>query len=178
MNKEMRKDIITKKQGTNRKFLRLFACASLVIVSWSLVIVSPALAQPAGSADPNNSAFRLSVCDGPAELNQIDPKTGQINPALKNDPKFIPCNFQGLMIQVQHLINIMITVGVFAAIIGFSYAGYLYITGVPGNITKAHEIFKKVGIGFIIMLSAWFIVYQILAWFTGNSGLKALLGTP
>ena len=150
----------------------------LFILSFLVIPIVPAFAQPAGSANPNSSAFRLSICDGPAELNQIDPATGKIEKGYVNDPKFIPCNFEGLMIQVRHLINIMITVGVFVAIIGFCYAGYLYITGVPGNITKAHDIFKNVSLGFIIMLSAWFIIYQILSWLTGNPGLKALLGSP
>jgi hypothetical protein len=66
-----------------------------------------------------------------------------------------------------------------AAIVGFSYAGYLYITGVPGNISKAHDIFKKVILGFVIMLAAWFIVYQLITWLVpGSSGVKYLLGNP
>jgi len=151
----------------------------IIAASFSVIFSSHiALAQAPGSSNPNSSSFKLGICDGPAELNMINPKTGQIEPGRKNDPTFIPCNFQGLMLQVRHLITIMLTAGVFVAIIGFSYAGYLYMTGVPGNISQAHGIFKQVGEGFIIMLSAWFIVYQVLSWLTGNPGLKALLGTP
>lgn len=150
----------------------------LVIVSFSTVptfnVVS---AQAPGASNPNSSAFRLAICDGPPELNYIDPKTGKIG-TQKIDNNYVPCNFEGLMLQVRHLITIMLTAGVFVSIIGFSYAGYLYMTGVPGKISQAHGIFKQVGVGFIIMLSAWFIVYQILSWLTGNPGLKALLGTP
>lgn len=166
------------------KFNKLiFAVITLLFLLGS--ISSIVSAQSTKSSNPNDSGFRLAICDGPAQLNE--PSTHQIpdgkggqktDPSWQKDPNFIACDFQGLMKQVQHLITAMLTLGVFVAIIGFSYAGYLYVTGVPGKITRAHEIFKKVGIGFVIMLSAWFIVYQILSWLTGNSGLKALLGSP
>jgi hypothetical protein len=119
------------------------------------------------NTNPNDKAFKVVVCDGPAGLKK-----------LSNNPNFVVCDFNGLMRQVQHLINIMMVVGVLVAIFMFSYAGYLYITGVPGNITKAHAIFPKVFTGFIIMLSAWFVVYQILSWLTNNDGFKTLLGNP
>ncbi len=82
------------------------------------------------------------------------------------------------MKQVQHLIDIAMVLGVLAAIILFVYAGYLYITGIPGNIDKAKGIFPKVFWGFIIMLVAWFVVFQLLSWLTGNSGFGTLLGSP
>ena len=136
-------------------------------------------------------AFRLVICDGPAKLN--DPSTHMIkNPAATNtttngvawipdpnwkaDPNFIPCNFQGLMKQAQFLINTMVVLGVFGAMIGFAYAGFLYITGTQENLKKAHAIFPKVFWGFIIMLTAWFMVYQLLKWLT-PSGSNYLGGT-
>jgi hypothetical protein len=153
---------------------------TIILIGLSFSIISfahHALAQAPGSSNPNSSAFKFAICDGPAELNMIKPD-GKIDPKYVKDQKFIPCNFAGLMLQVRHLITIMLTAGVFVAILGFSYAGYLYMTGIPGKITQAHGIFKQVGVGFIIMLSAWFVVYQVLSWLTGNPGLKALLGTP
>jgi hypothetical protein len=80
------------------------------------------------------------------------------------------------MLLVQHLINIMLVIGVLAAIVMFAYAGLLFVSGKKANIDKARSIFPKVFVGFIIMLSAWFIVYQILSWLTDNSGFKTLLG--
>jgi hypothetical protein len=68
------------------------------------------------------------------------------------------------------------TLGVLIAVGGLVYAGYLYITGIPGNISKAHDIFPSLAKGFIIMLAAWFIVYQILAWLIGKNGYGVLLG--
>jgi hypothetical protein len=89
---------------------------------------------------------------------------------------FVPCDFRGLMMQIQHLINIAMTAGVLIAIAGMMYAGFLYISGTPKNISQAHDIFPSLVKGFIIMLAAWFIVYQILAWLTGKNGYGVLLG--
>lgn len=117
----------------------------------------------------SSSGFKLNVCDGPAGVrNQLDPSS-------KEYKEFVPCDFRAVMILIQHLINIMISVGVVAAVAGFSYAGFLYITHVPAKITLAHEIFKKVGIGLVLMLSAWAIVYQILTWLQVGKEAKGLL---
>ncbi len=135
--------------------------------------------------NPNNSAFKVTVCDGP-DMSKLKVNNGK-NPdveVIDSDGKpagtrpYVVCDFNGAMLQVQHLINIMMVIGVLVAILMFSYAGALYITGKQANIDKAHAIFPKVFFGFIIMLSAWFIVYQILSWLTKNDGFKALLGTP
>ena len=112
-------------------------------------------------------------CDGPDKLRHID-ENGEYNPSY-NKPGFVACDFAGFVGQAQKLINVMTILGVLAGIIAFSYAGYLYVTGVPGNITRAYEIFKKVGIGLVIMLSAWAIVYQILSWLTDNKTFTGLL---
>ncbi len=137
------------------------------------------------TTDISDKGFKLVVCDGPDGAGHYNPVTkefsseklnGSYKYPLKDD--YIPCDFNGLMMQVQHLINIAIVVGVLVAILGFSYAGFLYITGSgdPGKLTQAHSVFKKVLIGFIIMLSAWLIVFQVLSWLTGKSGFGALLG--
>jgi hypothetical protein len=43
------------------------------------------------------------------------------------------------------------------------------------DIKKAREIFKRVLIGFVIMLCAWFVIYQILTWLAADSSATALL---
>lgn len=173
-----------KKHKTRTKLLISWSAAALMCC----IFVLPSILPTAYAADPvldlNNSAFKLVVCDGPENLGRVDEK-GSVNLKLKPDGKsymydvkegYIPCNFKGAMMQVQHLINVMTIVGVFAAIAMFCWAGGLYITGKPANITKAHAIFPKVFGGFIIMLSAWFIVYQVLSWLTAtNSPFSALL---
>ncbi len=115
--------------------------------------------------NPSSSAFQLVVCDGPRLPSTVTKPQG-----------YRTCDFNALILLVQHLINIMIVVGVLAAILLFSFTGYLYISGTPSNITRAHSIFPKIFVGFIIMLSAWFIVYQILSWLGSNEGFKTLLG--
>lgn len=139
---------------------------------FSVVAVPVSMVSAQSKADEeniNSEGFKLVICDGPAGLKQ------HLDASSEEYKKFVPCNFQGFMMQIQRLINVMVILGVVAALGGFSYAGYLYITGVPGNITRAYEIFKKVGIGFIIMLSAWAIVYQILKWLTDENQFKGLL---
>ena len=131
--------------------------------------------------NPNESGFKLVVCDGPT-LPDVAPAMllTQENKArsAKGLPQYVPCDFNGVMRTVQHLINVMMVVGVFVAVCLISYAGALLISGNPKNKEHAKAIFPKIGIGFIIMLSAWFIVYQILDWLTTNPGFKTLLGTP
>ena len=125
--------------------------------------------------------FQLTVCDGPAEVGFTDvtDSTGKVT-GHTPIPGFIPCDFNGAMIQIQHLINIAMVLGVLAAIVGFSWAGFLLIsmsiTGKMDDRKKAVEIFRKVVTGFVIMLVSWFVVYQIIDWITGNSALKYLLG--
>ena len=135
------------------------------------MVLTPMLVNAANPiTDVFNSNFKLSVCDGPAK---------NPNANATNYPNgYVACDFNGLMLQAQHLINVFIIFGVLAAIVSFSYAGYLYITGVEKNISHAREIFRKTGIGLIMMLTAWFVVYQILDWLVADPGVKTLLGTP
>lgn len=116
-------------------------------------------------SNPFSTKFRLVICDGPELPKSMSPRPG-----------YIPCNFEGFMLQVQHLINIMISGGILLSVALFTWAGYLYITGIPGKISQAKEIFKKVFIGLLVMLSAWFIIYQILAWLVPNPAVRSLLG--
>jgi hypothetical protein len=137
--------------------------------------------------NPNSRGFRIVICDGPEGLGHINPATGGTdltkNPdgtfKYKLDPNYTPCDFKGIMKQVQHIINLMFIVGVLAAIVMTTFAGYLYITGSQENIKRAKSIFPKLAGGFALMLTAWFIVYQILHWLTGNgTGFSSILGNP
>ncbi len=144
----------------------------IAIIIFTLLLspsVNTVKAQATADENINSEGFRLMFCDGPAKLKE------HIDPSSNEYKTFVPCDFRGFMGQAQKLINVMTILGVLAGIIGFSYAGYLYITGVPDNISRAYEIFKKVGIGLVIMLSAWAIVYQILSWLTDNTTFTGLL---
>lgn len=179
-------------QKKNKHLAQVFSLFIITLV-FSVNIVfavnTPVFAQtlntPTPEINPNSESFKIVVCDGP-DMRQVAGNKGQNPEVTVTDSKgnvtkrpYVPCDFNGVMLQVQRLINIMMVLGVLVAIGMFSYAGFLYITGKQANIDKAHAIFPKVFFGFIIMLSAWFIVYQILSWLTGpNSGFKTLLGTP
>jgi hypothetical protein len=134
------------------KFLTLMIFLTSILPLVAPVVYAQAQVPPVNLNDPG---FRLVNCDGPA---------------MPNAPAgYRPCDFEALIAQGQYLINIMITVGVFAALVGFAYSGYLYVTGSEGNISKAKSILPKIAWGFLIMLTAWFVVYQILQWLTGDA---------
>lgn len=124
----------------------------------------------------NSTSFRLLICDGPEQLIHFDPQTNKFVSKDYINPDFVPCNFKGLMMQLQHFINIAFVLAVIASIVGLVRVGYLYISGDPGKIKKAHDIFPTILKGFVIALCAWFIIYQILVWLTGSSAYTALLG--
>lgn len=71
-----------------------------------------------------------------------------------------PCGFKDVVELGKRLILGCIAAGVIFAALGFSYAGYLYITamGSQEKISHAHSIFTKTFLGFVFMLSAWLIV--------------------
>jgi hypothetical protein len=76
----------------------------------------------------------------------------------------IPCDFNALIKLANNIMDLAFYISVPIAAIAFSWAGFLYITagGNSGRLGKAHEIFTKVGIGFIIVLSSWLIVSTII----------------
>ena len=149
-----------------------FLFFALLIPAISYAQTTQTLTNGGSNIDPTGSGFKLVVCGGPKlppDLLAKEPNGGA---------NYIPCDFNGLMRTVQHLINILMVLGVFVAVGLFSYAGGLMITGNPKHMETAKGIFPKVGLGFIIMLSAWFIVYQLLDWLTSNVGFRTLLGNP
>jgi flagellar basal body-associated protein FliL len=157
---------------------------ALSILLVATVFYSPAQAQVPNAENPNSPGFRVVICDGPEGLGRINPTTGAVDNSTNPDGSYVypvkagyvPCNFVGIMKQVQHLINIMLMLGILAAIAGITFAGYLYITGSEKNISRAKDMFPKMAWGFVLMLTAWFIVYQILNWLTDNgSGFSSLL---
>ncbi|MDE2037961.1 MAG: hypothetical protein KGI69_01915 [Patescibacteria group bacterium] len=118
-------------------------------------------------------AFQIVQCDGPTLPGDASSLAYLASFKAQTGRDYVPCDFKGFMGQVQFLMNVMIVLGVLAGIGVSAYAGYLYITGTEKNISKAKEIFPKLAWGFILMLTAWFIVYQILVWLTGSGGYLA-----
>ncbi len=58
----------------------------------------------------------------------------------------------------------------------FAWAGLLYMTGMPKNISKAKSIFLTTVIGFTIMLVAWIGVRTIVDYIAnGDSGVTTFI---
>lgn len=131
----------------------------------AMLFVPPVVtyAQSTQSLNPFLSTFQLSTCDGPKGVAGI------------NEQRI--CDFKGLINQIKFLINAMIILGLLLAIAGFTYAGFLYMTGEQAKIKQAKEILQKTLWGLVMMLSAWFIVVQLLTWLVNdNTGARTLLG--
>lgn len=113
----------------------------------------------------------LVKCDGVVD-GEYKPQTDPSKPgSTSTTPVFVPtnpnqklCNFTALIEQIQFLINWLFYIAVPIAIALFAWAGFLYMTGEPGNIKKARSMFTTVGVGFGFMLIAWFVIYTILKW--------------
>jgi large-conductance mechanosensitive channel len=58
----------------------------------------------------------------------------------------------------------MIAISIPLATALFAYAGFLYISGEQDKIKQAKNIFINVAIGFIIMITAWFVVVTVVNW--------------
>ncbi|MBU6430806.1 MAG: hypothetical protein KGJ58_00780 [Patescibacteria group bacterium] len=101
-----------------------------------------------GSPNPISPGFQLVPCDG----------------------VYVPCDFNALMELVNRIISFIFYLSIPLAAISFSYAGYLYVSaaGSEDKIKEAHKIFGKVMWGFILMSSAWLIVYSITSVLLGN----------
>ena len=150
------------------------------IAAFALLALVLPFAASAQSGVPStnffDSKFAVVTCDGPALPPSVPQPTGAAFLEQYGHPEpYRVCDFKGLMIQIQHIINIMIVGGVLVAIVSFSYAGSLYVRNASGAKDHAKDIFKNTGIGFIMMVSAWFIVWQILDWLASNPGVKSLL---
>ena len=158
-----------------------------IITTISILTISVVFQLPlvAGAATPQtvditSPSFQFSVCDGP-DLSKL-PAGQMMTVTIKGVQQTvttgqIPSTYTPVD-TVQHLINIGVVVGVFVALGSFIYIGFLYIQGTEGSRSKAKSIFPKIFFGFIIMLAAWFIVFQILSWLGASEGFKTLLGTP
>lgn len=167
---------IVKKIGLHVLVLSVFGVIAVAQVSAQSV---PTLSSPVTSEDPTQTGFRVVVCDGPHNPKGDKPvDLFDTNGNKTGTRAYVVCDFNGAMMTVQHLINIAMVMGVFAAVVLFTYAGFLMLKGDEKSRGHAKEIFPKVFWGFVIMLSAWFIVYQILNWLTGNSAFTKLLGNP
>lgn len=76
------------------------------------------------------------------------------------------CTANDFIKLIQNILNLVFAFGAFIATGMFMYAGFLYLTSVgnPAQIQKAHGVFKRVIIGFLIMFMSFLVVKQALTY--------------
>ncbi len=119
-----------------------------------------------------------SIIALPRQIFAADPATGGLvqcgrgdNPGASDE-----CNFDQLVALIQRVITYIMVMSVPLASIVFAWAGFKYLTaaGNMSQIQEAHSIFRKVLFGFIIVLSAWLIVYGITSVLLRDSSYSLL----
>jgi hypothetical protein len=129
---------------------------SLLIVSFFALVPASVSAAAVGAPPPLDYSGFVK-CDGVVKKD-ADGK-------LLEPERNVVCDFAALMNTINKGINWMFYISIPIAGVLFAYAGLLYITGKPGNRTKANGLFTSVAIGFIIMVTAWFVVRTVVSWF-------------
>ena len=76
-----------------------------------------------------------------------------------------PCGWNDFFTLITNVTNYLFILGAAFSAIAFGWAGFLMMTasGEMSKIEHAKQIFGKVLVGFLIMLSAWLIVHAINA---------------
>ncbi len=74
------------------------------------------------------------------------------------------CGFYSFISTVANLINWAFYLSLPVAVVLFSWAGILYLSGQEGKIEQARHIFLNVAVGFIIMLVAFTVVHTLVGW--------------
>lgn len=129
----------------------------LTILVGSLLISSYILATPA-----NAQVFPV----------QLVPCGGTDNPATVGVDESWTCNYCHLFNLAQNIVQFLVAISVFIAVLLFVYAGFLFLTsgGNVAQIAKAKGIFGKVFIGFVIVLAAWLIIDVVMkSFYSGGS---------
>jgi hypothetical protein len=82
------------------------------------------------------------------------------------NPTQPPCDFNYFVLMINGIINWIIGIAGVIFTISAIYGGFLYMTSGenPGNKAKAKTILWSTLLGFVIILTAWLIVYTILTY--------------
>lgn len=86
------------------------------------------------------------------------------------------CDFDELVALIRRVINYLIIIAVPVSAAVFAYAGIKYMTaaGDTGKMAEARRIFTKVILGFVVMLSAWLVVFAITSALLEDSSYSLL----
>ncbi len=86
------------------------------------------------------------------------------------------CNFTQLGQMLMNVIMELFKLAIIFTGVGFAWAGFLYLTagGDSGQIKKAHNVFGKIIIGFLILCCSFLIVNLIAATLKLNVPIQTL----
>lgn len=84
------------------------------------------------------------------------------------DPGQFPCDFNAFILMLNNIIDWIIGISVIIATISFIWGGFLWLTSgaKPANKDKAKDILLNTLWGFLLILTAWLIIYTILTYLT------------
>jgi len=85
-----------------------------------------------------------------------DAKSGEVEPPEQ-------CGFNDLRTLTQNVLDWLVTISISLAALMFAYAGWLYLSaqGDTNQVQQAHKVFTNVGIGLVLVIGAWVIVYTV-----------------
>lgn len=106
-------------------------------------------------------------------VNAAGPFTGQIVPCGTSTTA--PCGYCDLFTLAQNIMNFLVYIAVFVAVLLFVYAGFKLITsgGNQAALTQAKGIFTSVVIGLVITLGSWLIVDTVMKTFYKGGSVDA-----
>jgi hypothetical protein len=124
-----------------------------------------------------SSSFPTGLTNTSAANNKVD--TGGIVPQACRDNAIVGCDLCTFGQLIQNIINWLLGISILLATIMFAWAGILYFTSIgnPGKITRAHDIFKSVALGFIIVLAGWLFVETLLNALTAKNFFSDIGGS-
>lgn len=107
-------------------------------------------------------ACLLLLISAPLLVSAVDPfnpTTGLVGDICTDGN----CGFAAIPLLVNRLISFIFYISLPIAAVSFAYAGFLFLTAGPNasQAQKAKGIFMNVAVGFVIVLSAYLIVYTV-----------------
>jgi len=82
-----------------------------------------------------------------------------------------PLGYQAILTVVQNITNDAVYLAGIFAVLLIAYAGFLLVTNAtsPSNLEKGRNVLISTAIGFVIIISAWLIVNEVIVTFTTGS---------
>jgi hypothetical protein len=141
-----------------------------------MTLASPAATFGATANSGGTSASTPTNTAPPLDYSGFVKCDGVLRDKNQEPGRQTKCDFAALMDTVVKAINWLFYISIPFAVAMTAYAGVLFMTGVPANISKAKGVFGTMVIGFIIMATAWFAVRQFVEWLVSDPAATTFLG--